>query len=268
MKYKLICTDIDGTLLNKDRELADKTIAAFKKVDKLGIPTVLISARMPSAMKHLQLEMGIEKHPLVCYNGGLVMVDGQIVSSTEIPLKILDSLNKMNRKNTHLSLYFEDQWYVPSDDFWTKREVDNTRVTPQIKTNEAVHDLWKQNNNGIHKIMAMGEPLEIDEIALFLEENFPNQLHLYRSKDTYLEIASKSISKLSAIEFLIEKYIPCQLSETVAFGDNFNDIEMLNAVGCGVAVANAKPEVIAIANHITDTNKENGVANFLENLLG
>ena len=75
MQTKLICSDIDGTLLNKDRELSDKTIAAIKDM----APTCrlyLISSRMPQAMEHLQEELDITHLPLICYNGGLI-VDGR-----------------------------------------------------------------------------------------------------------------------------------------------------------------------------------------------
>ena len=68
-------------------------------------------------------------------------------------------------------------------------------------------------------------------------------LHLYRSKDTYLEIAPLQISKASALSQLLQAELNIDMKEVIAFGDNYNDIEMLKAVGCGVAVGNAKDEV-------------------------
>ena len=96
--------------------------------------------------------------------------------------------------------------------------------------------------------------------------NFGEALHAYRSKATYLEIASKDISKLSALAHLLHQKFDFDLSQVVAFGDNYNDIELLNGVGLGVAVANAKEEVKAVANQITLSNLEDAVAVTLEAL--
>jgi hypothetical protein len=90
----------------------------------------------------------------------------------------------------------------------------------------------------------------------------------YRSKPTYIEISHSSVSKKTAIEVLLNScYTNISMENIVAFGDNYNDIEMLKAVGLGVAVANAIEEVLQIADKITDTNKNNGVAKTLQELF-
>jgi hydroxymethylpyrimidine pyrophosphatase-like HAD family hydrolase len=107
MQYKIVFSDIDGTLLNHDRELSPATISTIKHLkDKL--PFVLISARMPSAMRHLQADLAIENQPIICYNGGLILVDGQAVNSTEIPLNTIESLHDFNknRLDTEVELDF------------------------------------------------------------------------------------------------------------------------------------------------------------------
>jgi len=71
MTYKLICSDIDGTLLNKDKELSTATIREIKRLSH--IPFVLISSRMPKAMRHLQHELGNTDAPIIAYNGGLIL---------------------------------------------------------------------------------------------------------------------------------------------------------------------------------------------------
>ncbi len=113
--------------------------------------------------------------------------------------------------------------------------------------------------------MCMGEPAQIDRTVAFLEDQYSDSLHLYRSKDTYLEIADKKVSKLTGINMLLNAMSPkIGLQEAIAFGDNYNDIEMINAVGMGVAVANAREELKAVANEITAHHKEDGVGRFLK----
>ncbi|HEY9186148.1 MAG TPA: Cof-type HAD-IIB family hydrolase [Salegentibacter sp.] len=267
MQYKIIFSDIDGTLLNRDRVLSPSTIDTLKQVKKI-LPVVLISARMPSAMRHLQQDLEIEDQPIISYNGGLILVNGEPVSSTEIPFTTLTGLSAFNREiNCHLSLYHNDEWYVPQRDQWAAREENNTGISPEIKSNKEVLEKWESENKSAHKIMAMGTEAEIDAIRDFLMKEYPNQLHLYRSKPTYLEIANKKISKFTAIQFLLAKHYNLSPKDCIAFGDNYNDVEMIKGVGMGVAVANARQEVLEVANVITDAGIEDGVATSLKKLF-
>lgn len=265
MKHQILFSDIDGTLLNEDRELSPLTIAEISRI-KETIPVVLISSRMPSAMTHLQDSLQIGHMPLICYNGGLILIDKKIVYSSYIDLDSTASLMNFNKdQKFHISLYHENDWYVPDLDFWAQREIRNTKVVPKIMSGNDVVDAWKADNKGAHKIMCMGEERYIDHAFSFLKKNFNDQLHLYRSKPTYIEIANKNVSKLTAINWLLSYHYHIPIENVVAFGDNYNDITMLEGVGTGVAVANAKPEVLKIADAITLAGKEDGVAAYLKN---
>lgn len=267
MSYKIIFSDIDGTLLNKERELSPLTKEVFHQLQK-EVPVVLISSRMPEAMRHLQKELRIAHQPLIAYNGGLIIVDGKIISSTEIPLTTVEALQKFNSDMVcHVSLYHNDEWYVPEMDQWAEREKNNTKVVPTVLPAAEVLSKWRNEKKGAHKIMCMGAEAQIDYISKYLSENFGPNLHLYRSKPTYLEIANKEVSKLTAIEILLQDYFHLDLEDAIAFGDNFNDYEMLKAVGMGVAVGNAQPEILEIAKEITHHGKEDGVARSLQKLF-
>lgn len=266
--FKIIFSDIDGTLLNADRDLSDYTVETIRKLSKQEIPFILISSRMPAAMRHLQKKMDIEHLPIISYNGGLILIDGKSVSSTEIPIEIIQELHDFNETHdVHLSLFHKDEWYVPRDDFWTQREINNTKVQPAFQSNQEVIEKWQKENKGAHKIMAMGEEEKIDAIKEFLHQKYPDQLHLYRSKPTYLEIAPKAISKLTAVQYLLDNHFRFPLSQSMAFGDNYNDVEMIKGVGMGIAVGNAKPEVLEIAHMVTTSGKEDGVAKSISELL-
>lgn len=260
MGYQLICSDIDGTLLDKNRELSELTIQEIQRVSP--IPFVLISSRMPKAMRHLQSQLGNETAPLIAYNGGLVLHNDQVLHSAFIDNSVLEAVILLCKKtNIHLSLYHQDDWFVPAMDFWANRESVNTKVTPIVKSGKSVLTQWKNEGKGAHKIMCMGDEAEIDILYKSLENSFSNEIILYRSKPTYIEISHSSVSKKTAIEvLLISCYTNISMKNIVAFGDNYNDIEMLKAVGLGVAVANANEEVLQIADKITDTNKNDGVA--------
>lgn len=264
MKTKLICSDIDGTLLNKNRELSSKTIEVIKEMRPM--PFILISSRMPQAMEHLQEELDIRHLPLICYNGGLIIDGEEVVHSTEINIEVTKGLLEFcSGTELHSSLYHGREWYVPEMDFWASRECSNTKVIPVVQSIKKTLELWENEGKGAHKIMCMGEPSELDALVDFIQNNFHDQIVGYRSKPTYLEISPKSISKKTSLETLLQiQYPELELQHVMAFGDNYNDIDMLKAVGVGVAVENAINEVKDVADFTTNCNIDDGVARYLE----
>ena len=172
MIYKIVFSDIDGTLLNKDRELSALTKRVFRELQK-DVPVVLISSRMPDAMRHLQHKLHIGHQPLICYNGALILVDGKTISSTEIPLNIVQQLHEFNKEfNCHLGLYNNDDWFVPEMYKWATREENNTKVTPVVKPTEEVLTAVEKSGNAAHQIMAMGVEEKIDKIEKLLLATF------------------------------------------------------------------------------------------------
>jgi Cof subfamily protein (haloacid dehalogenase superfamily) len=261
--YKIICTDIDGTLLGKDRELSPATIQAIKRIKK-DIPVILVSSRMPKAMRHLQAILGIEHYPIIAYNGGLVIIndhDGAPFLSISVSVEVSRAIFLQTQNTSiHTSLYLHDDWFVQDLDYWALREINNTKVHPVVTDFVPLITSWENDGLGPHKIMCMGPEAEIHALELFLQTGFNDQLNIYRSKPTYLELSSKRVSKATAIEQLLQQQMGFQLSEVIAFGDNYNDIEMLAAAGLGIAMANGNDALKSIADEITLSNLEDGVA--------
>ncbi|MCH7409746.1 Cof-type HAD-IIB family hydrolase [Belliella sp. DSM 111904] len=269
MQIKAICTDIDGTLLNKDRVLSPRLIAAINKLPQ-DFPVILASSRMPDAMRHLQKDMNRLGEPLICYNGGYVIHDHakKVLDDVQISLSHCESLVEMaSGTQVHISLYQGEDWFEPALDYWALREQKNTKVNPSILHSKEVLEKWRSSDTGAHKVMCMGPAEEIDRYFQLAQDAMGDMLHLYRSKDTYIEIAPKAISKASALELLLQTNHNIKMDEVMAFGDNYNDIEMLKAVGVGVAVGNARSEVKEIADRITLSHKEDGVAVMIEEIL-
>ncbi|GGK59589.1 Cof-type HAD-IIB family hydrolase [Rufibacter glacialis] len=270
MNLRAICTDIDGTLLNQDRELSARTIAAVQRLNK-DVPFILASSRMPSAMRHLQEQLGILHHPMICYNGGYVLLfdhptdQPQVLDTVQIPAAVCQSIVAMTQgTSVHVSLYQNDAWHAPQHDHWTQREIRNTKVHPALGSLDQVLQEWEQTATGAHKVMCMGPEDEIQQIWENLSQQFGEQLHVYRSKATYLEIAPKSISKASALQLLLQHRYDFGMEAVMAFGDNYNDVEMLQEVGLGIAVDNGRAEAKAAAREVTAPSIEDGVALAIE----
>ncbi|MEX2564960.1 MAG: Cof-type HAD-IIB family hydrolase [Cyclobacteriaceae bacterium] len=273
MKIEAICTDIDGTLLDKTREISPRTKAAIRSLPR-DFPIILASSRMPSAMRHLLRDLDRENHPLICYNGGFVLGPSgseeatDILDSKEIPIQICKQILSLSvSTGIHVGLYTHDEWHAPQYDFWTKKEETATKVSASILPGNQVLELWEKQQKGAHKIMCMGKAGKISHLYQELANTFADQLHLYRSKDTYIEIAPKQVSKATALSLLLHQHYQIPMENVMAFGDNFNDVDLIQSVGFGVAVGNAKKEVKDVAKALTAKNTENGVAMMIEKYL-
>ncbi len=147
--------------------------------------------------------------------------------------------------------------------FWAQREENNTKTRPEISSNREVVSYWKTKNIGAHKIMLMGDIPLIQEMFTTLQNDFSQALHIYRAKDTYIEVADKKVSKLTGIKVLLEEKYFFDLQQVMAFGDNYNDMEMIQGVKYGIAVGNAREELKKVAYGLTFHHKEDGVAKYL-----
>ena len=265
---KLIATDIDGTLLDDRRSISEYTRDVFKEID---LPKILISARMPQAMYYLQEMLGILGTPIICYNGALVLDRENVLYSLDIPLDHMNMLTAIAIDHgLHVSLYRNDEWYVTALDEWALREVNNTRVQPTVQDLDKTLLHFKNTCDlgGAHKVMFMGDEMAMDFAFAKAEQHLSSNVHLYRSKNTYTEITPAGTSKKFALNLLLEQLFPeVDMKNVAAFGDNYNDTEMLETVGYGVAVENARTVVKDVASHLTDHHKKDGVAKWLSNNL-
>ena len=260
--FKMICLDIDGTLLNSNHKISRKVKDTIKIVaNEKKIPVILVSARMPKGITFLQRELEIEE-PIICYSGALILDKDMKVLSKEF-INVLDfgEIYKLAVKhNIHISLYKDDEWYIGEMDDWAKQESEITNIVPKITDFDELIELWKKEATGPNKILCMSSP---DKIT-FLKENIKDsELNIYPSKPTYLEIMPTNASKTFAINCLQKKF-DINKSEIIAIGDNYNDIDMIEYAGLGIAMGNAPEDVKKHANDVTLTNDENGVAEALE----
>jgi len=271
---KLICTDIDGTLLNKQREVDDYTIKVFAQLDK-SIRVVLASSRMPKALWHIQKNLSIEQMPLICYNGALVLSLGvsfdpeKVISSITISAKTINQIMGLaDLHHVHISIFQNNTWMVSNLDFYAEREINNTQVRPDgLLKDLSAEGLHNFIGKGAHKIMIMGKPELIDVIEKSLGTD--PALSIWRSKDIYLEVTPPT-NKSEGLKILLENfpdYVGITLDEVMAFGDSYNDLELLKDVKFGIAVGNGVPAIKEISYAVTKPNVEHGVAYYLANFF-
>ncbi|URZ02265.1 Cof-type HAD-IIB family hydrolase [Clostridium felsineum] len=267
-KFKMICLDIDGTLLNSEHKISQNTKEAIRiAINEKNIPVILVSARMPKGILFLLKELNVSQ-PIICYSGALVMDDKtNIISNVTIPIIDVEAVFKFAKEiGIHVSLYRNDEWYIEKIDKWAKQESEITNISPSIIDFHNLFHAWKQKDSGPNKILCMAEPNELKLLYTKISEHHFNELNVYNSKPTYLEIMPQSASKTSAIEILSRKF-GIERSEIIAIGDNYNDISMIEFAGIGIAMGNAPSEVKQCADEITLCNDEDGVAESIKKYI-
>ncbi|GAB3872489.1 Cof-type HAD-IIB family hydrolase [Terrabacter terrigena] len=259
----LFCSDVDGTLLDHRRTLSSRTVAAIRAVREAGHAFVLCSSRMPASLEGLERLCGVEPTPLIAYNGGLVLrADRSVVTDVAIPPHDARAAYAVcERLGLHASFFAGDDWYAWGPDEWTEREATITVVDPSDVSAHEYLASGTVDARPPHKVMAMGDPVLVDQLEAALAER-PGVV-AYRSKATYLELASSACSKGEGLRSLAAE-LGVDLADTVFFGDNHNDVSAFAVAGTAVAVANAVDPALDAATVVTGHHREDGVAEYLE----
>jgi len=260
--YKMICLDIDGTLLNSKHQITRPVKNSIQKAAlEKNIQVILVSARMPKGILFLQKELGI-KSPIISYSGALILDQNQNVLHQEIlSLHDVQSIYEAAIKlQAHLSIYKEDTWYIEKNDDWAQQESDITGICPEIQPFDRLFTQWKKQKTGPNKLLCMTDPKTIQTLKNSLAAK---SITSYCSKPTYLEIVPSCASKTNAIKHLAN-IGSISIKEIMTVGDNYNDIDMLESAGLGIAMGNAPDAVKVHATAITASNDKDGVAVAIE----
>ncbi|MGN1272035.1 MAG: Cof-type HAD-IIB family hydrolase [Lactobacillus sp.] len=265
MSAKLIFSDIDGTLINDELKVTPKTRDAIRKQIINGNIFIPTSGRLPKGIMTAAGQI-LTVFPMIAYNGALALDE----TGRALITRFFDA-----KKAAEICRYVEEQnngtaWNVYSGYVWysstkesdlLKNEESIVNVKPTKVTIDQIAKL-----QGVHKGLIMGKPEELNRMQKELSAKY-SDLDFVKSSPTLLEIVLKGVSKKSAVEIVAQEY-GVSLKDCIAFGDNYNDEEMLKAVGHPFIMGNApedlkkefKPE------NITLDNNHDGIAKVLENL--
>ena len=258
---KIILSDIDGTFLTTDKKTPALHERAIKAVVAKGLKFVFVSARMPEAIYPITDALGMAHTPVISYSGGLVLTETEEVIfdkkiSADDAKNILAEM-KRTWQDITINFYTGRRWFVEAIDRRVQFEMDITQATAEL----ANFDELLSKNIFPNKILIMCESPTCEEMESELGKKFP-ALNVVRSAPYLLEIMDKSVSKATGIEVMLKHY-GLTLEEAVAFGDNYNDAEMLKLIPQSVVMANAPDPVKKLAAAVTDSNEDSGIYTYL-----
>ena len=274
MKYKMICIDMDGTLLGKRKRISERNKNAIKQAHDKGIEIVVTTGRLYNNAAYFSKLLGVDS-PVIAANGAIVIdqKNNEVIYECGIPkdecikiLKILIKYNSFFQFNTRNMIYCNNwitktatKGYMTKQHFFEHLQVEYEIV----KSQECWINIF--NKEEVDKSIVF-TPLKSTMIKIKDEINKLNSVDCFASGDHSLEINYKDVSKGNAIKSLLDKY-NIKEEELVCIGDNENDISMIKLAGLGIAMGNAISEVKNIADYITDTNKRDGVAKAIEKFI-
>lgn len=258
---KLVATDIDGTILIPEGKFRESVRTCIKNLQENGVRVVLVTGRMNRAALIVREELGLNT-PLVSYQGGLV-VDGSNVLYerylTEAQAnKIKDWADK---EKIHINLYNDDTLYSEQDSPEVRRYAEIQRVDYIVKPFSEI------KMDKVNKILAIdyNDTTRIDRYEKELRSVFP-ELYIVKSSPYFLEFANPEGSKRCAVEFL-QKHWGIKKEETLAIGDQNNDIALLESGGVKVAMGNATTELKSVADYVTDTVYNDGFVKAIDKFI-
>ena len=260
-QVKIVFSDIDGTFLTDDKRTTEATAQAVRDLLARGIPFVLVSARMPEAIYPITRKVGVTI-PIISYSGGYVLTEQEEVlfdrrMGAADTAGVIEAIGREAPQVT-VNYYAGRHWYVGGVDKRVQYEMDITGAQAEIVPFEEL----ALRGEAASKVLVMGEPEECSRLQRKLSAAFPS-LNVVLSAPFLLEIMDASVSKATGIKVLLEHF-GFTAMEALAFGDNFNDVEMLDLVGTGVAMGNAPEPVKGHAAAVTESNEEDGLARYLQ----
>ncbi|TCD45901.1 Cof-type HAD-IIB family hydrolase [Streptococcus sp. X16XC17] len=269
MKKKIISLDLDGTLLNSDSQLSHYTIQTIKRVREAG-HIVLIATGRPYRMadsyyKELQLDT-----PMINFNGSLVHIPHkkwQWEQSSLIDKQYLIEFLKQERRfqadfiaGEYKKKFFVTQQHLDKIDpklFGVEEILPETLIQPNLITENP------------HSILMQTHAQDKYALAAEMTDYFNDEIEIntWGGPLNILETCAKGVTKAAGLTYLLDQ-LQADPQDLIAFGDEHNDIEMLQLAGIGYAMKNASNTLIPYADRMTEfNNDEDGVARELEKLL-
>ena len=254
--YKLLALDVDGTLLNSEGEVTDKTVKSIREIVDKGVLVLICTGRPTQGTVELFEKLSL-KMPVITYNGAKIvnLNTGAILHEQNLRGIDIKKIVEIGEElKTTIIVWAKNQLYsnAMNDNVIAYKKLSG--VEPIVIDN--YEDIIQQ---GATKVLWIDEVEKIAEFQRLLDTRLDADVNYCTSKPYYLEFIDKTVSKGRALSIICDKY-KIKREEIIAIGDGQNDITMLEFAGVGVAMGNSSKEVKDKADYITATNDEEGIA--------
>lgn len=267
MDYKLIATDLDGTLTNSKKEISPRNRYALLEAQAQGKTLILASGRHPLGVLPIAHDLMMERYGgyIMSFNGGKIIdcSTGRTVASKYFPIEYLPDIVSVLQDSNITVITFDDKKIYANtkvnDYTYIERDVLKTEMV-------TVPDMVQAVKFDVNKILLAGEPDELDRYQQILIKRYDGLLDIYKSAPYFLELMPFGVSKGSMMPHLLN-HLGVGREKLIAFGDNYNDMTMIGYAGFGVVMGNGEEEIKKIANYVCESNDDDGVAKTIEKFV-
>ncbi len=264
--YQLIVSDFDGTLASSDGTISEKNKNAIFEYISAGGIFAISTGRLPPSILPQARALGLKG--LVSCGQGTIILDiesGELLFEDRLPHEAtLAICRKMEDMGLHILAFDLWDFYSNRDDEMLKKYERISKMNGIAITDRKLSDFLEEKHISVYKFIALVEPRDNASIFVSLKNADLPACDITKSMDFLVEVVNKELSKGTALAFLAKKYgIPMQ--KTIAIGDNYNDISMIECAGLGVAVGNAESALKEHAGYVCEyTNNESAVASVID----
>ncbi|MBZ4663119.1 MAG: sugar-phosphatase [Caloramator sp.] len=264
--YKLIALDMDGTLLNENKEISKSNLEAIQFARRKGIKIVLATGRPTKGIEKYLKELSLidENEYAVSYNGAIVqeVKSGKIIAQNVMSLDDLKQLYNLSKElNVNIHALTPNSCITPKINQYSELEATMNNIPLEIVDFDAI-----DKNTTIVKIMFVDPEEKLNKVIESLPKELYDKYTIVRSAPFFLEFLNNKVNKGFGVRLLAEK-LGIKPSEIICIGDAENDIHMIEYAGLGIAMGNAFPEVKKKADYVTKTNEEDGVAHVIKKFV-
>lgn len=263
MAVRLVVSDVDGTLVDKDKKLTDATVAAVERLRAAGVGFTIVSARPRTGMEPLLEPLGLADVEVAAFNGGWIWRGDATVHHETIDEEVArGALAAAEGSDVDVWVFADDKWHATDGDGpHTASERVSANAEPVVTADfDALLDR-------ADKITFVSD--EEDRLRALhdkLREPFGERATIAQSQTYYLDVTPASGNKGAAITALASA-AGVDLADTVAIGDQANDLPMLTRAGVGIAMGNAPDKVKEAADAVTLANDADGVAHAIDTII-
>lgn len=267
MKYKLIFSDFDGTLLRSDGTIGKKSADAIRDYVRRGGNFVVCTGRMNSGINEKWCRyLGIdgERIPFVGFQGAYIESrDGETLYTDFLsPDSVIKIIGKAEELGLHVHTYDPHRVYIGRADYII-REYERVTGAPFTEVGDLADFVRSNRELGYPKVMVVVSPdADIEGIKAEFASLALENVDSYMSSPIFLEFVSRTAGKGNAVR-KVASLLGADMSEVIAVGDNQNDLSMIKAAGLGVAVGNALPCLIEAADFVARDHDDDPIAEII-----
>ena len=267
MGYKMVFSDMDGTLLWKGVRLSVENYTAIRKVVDKGVAFVICTGRGAFGVEPYLKELGLigKRGYAICQNGATVydLRDMTVAIKRSFPPSLVKPVADFARSLGEIEIFYYDDRNFMCECLTAEVE----EYCQVMKTCPRMISGPMDYEGEFTKCLFSGPREKLEQVKHFAKELLGDQVNLFYSSETYMEFVINGVDKGSALE-ATAKEAGVELKDTIAIGDGDNDLPMILKAGLGVAMKNGEAHVKAAADYVTErTAEEHGVAEVLEKFI-